>query len=64
MVITSKTKLINEATTGEGVTFTLTEQQNETYLSITWANGEEALDYPLRIVGNDSHNLIELFKTA
>lgn len=61
MIITANTKLVLDATTSEGVTFTLTEHGGETHLMITWANGEDALDYLLRITNRDAHALTELF---
>jgi hypothetical protein len=61
MIITANTKLSQEFTTGEGVTFTVSEHANETHLMITWANGEDALDYCLRITNNDAHGIKELF---
>lgn len=64
MIINSKTKLSQEATTGEGVTFTISEHANETHLMITWANGEDALDYCLRITNRDAHELSELFQAV
>jgi len=64
MIINANTKLSQDATTGEGVTFTLTEHANETHLMITWANGEDALDYCLRITNRDAHELAELFKAV
>ncbi len=47
--------------TSEGVTFTITEQGGTTHLMVAWANGEEALDYEVRITNRDAQGLIELF---
>lgn len=61
MIIKANTKLSIDATTGEGVTFTLTESNGSTYLMLNWANGDDALDYEVRITNRDAHELIELF---
>lgn len=61
MIINANTKLSQDATTSEGVTFTITEHGGETNLMITWANGEDALDYLLRITNRDAQALGELF---
>lgn len=61
MIITANTKLSQDATTSEGVNFTLTESNGNTYLMITWANGEDALDYEVRINNRDAQALVELF---
>lgn len=61
MIITANTKLSLAATTSEGVNFELTESHGNTYLMITWANGEDALDYEVRITNRDAQALIELF---
>jgi hypothetical protein len=64
MIMNSNTKLSIDATTSEGVTFTLTEQHGETFLMVAWANGEDALDYQVRITNRDAHELSELFKAV
>ncbi len=64
MIINANTKLSLDVTTSEGVTFTVTEHRGETHLMITWANGEEALDYEIRITNRDAHELTELFKAV
>jgi hypothetical protein len=64
MIMNSNTKLSNDATTSEGVTFTLTEHGGETNLMITWANGEDALDYEVRITNRDADLLAQLFKVV
>jgi hypothetical protein len=61
MIITANTKLSQDFITGEGVTFTVSEHGGETHLMITWANGEDALDYCLRITNRDASGLTELF---
>lgn len=61
MILNAKTKLSQEVYTSQGQTFTLTEYNNETELMITWANGEEALEYPIRITNRDAAELVELF---
>lgn len=61
MIINANTKLSLDVTTSEGVTFTLTEHRGETHLMITWANGEEALDYQVFITNRDAQALTELF---
>lgn len=64
MIITTNTRIINEAYTEEGITFRITEQDSETRLMITWANGEDALDYEIRLTGRDKNELLDLLKTA
>ena len=64
MILNANTKLSLDVLTSQGVTFTLTEQHGETNLMIHWANGEEALDYEVRITNADAHELAELFKAV
>lgn len=64
MIIKADTKISNEFMTTEGVTFTVTEHEGETYLTIHWANGERALDYELRITALDAQELSDLFKAV
>lgn len=64
MIINSNTKLSQEVYTSQGQTFTLTEYGGETNLMITWANGEDALDYEIRITNRDAEQLAELFKVV
>lgn len=64
MIINSKTKLSQEVYTSQGQTFTITEHGGETNLMITWANGEDALDYEIRITNRDAQELSELFKAV
>lgn len=61
MIIKADTKLSLDMITSEGVTFTITEQGGTTHLMVAWANGEEALDYEVRITNRDAQGLIELF---
>lgn len=64
MIINSNTKLSQEVYTSQGQTFTITEHGGETHLMITWANGEDALEYEIRITNRDAEQLSELFKAV
>lgn len=61
MIIKADTKLSLDMITSEGAVFTITEQGGMTTLMIRWANGEEALDYEIRITNRDAEGLVELF---